>query len=96
MSKLQDALQLAQGYHQAAEARRRDLENGLLVILAAVRGDEKSSCWPIRKWLDDRDIFNGDLGSVDRLVEEVCKALLLEACLSYPDSLGLLHAGETP
>lgn len=49
-----------------------ELLSALAVIQMAVRGDEKSECWTIRKWLNDRDIFNDDLQSSDRLIEAVC------------------------
>lgn len=51
----------------------------LKVILSAVRGDEKSECWTIRKFLDDRGVFNDDIGGAARLIEEVCKLVLARA-----------------
>lgn len=42
------------------------------VIHTAVRGDHKSECWTIRKWLDERGVFNDDIQSAERLVEAVC------------------------
>lgn len=55
-----------------AKAQLAALTAALRVIHTAVRGDEKSECWTIRKWLDERDVFNDDLGSVERLIEAVC------------------------
>lgn len=52
------------------------LREALETIYTTMRGDEKSECWTIRKWLDDRDIFNDDIEGPNRLVEELCKALL--------------------
>lgn len=60
----------------AVSAEPPDLREVLKVILTAIRGDEKSHCWAIRKWLDKRGIFNGDIGGTDRLIEEACKAAL--------------------
>ena len=55
------------------------LSAALEAIHTTVRGDEKSECWTIRKWLDERGIFNDDLSGGQRLVEEVCKAVLSAA-----------------
>lgn len=57
-------------------ARLLTLEQTLRVIQQAMRGDEQAQCWTIRKWLDERDIFNGDIQGRDRLVYEACKAAL--------------------
>jgi hypothetical protein len=48
----------------------------LEAIYAGARGDEHGEYWTLRKWLDDRDIYNGDISSGKRLTEEVCKAAL--------------------
>ncbi len=59
-----------------ALARVKTLEQGLKVIYTTARGDEKSECWTIRKWLDERNIFNDDNAGAERLIAEVCKAAL--------------------
>ena len=69
---------LAQQYENEL-ARVTILSAALEVIHTTVRGDEKSECWTIRKWLDERGIFNDDLSGGQRLVEEVCKAVLSAA-----------------
>jgi hypothetical protein len=71
-----------------------DLREVLSVILTAVRGDEKGECWTIRKWLDDRDIFNDDLQGSDRLIEEVCKAAIQDA--STPSGWQAMEAQYGP
>ncbi len=57
-------------------ARNTEFHDAIRVLHTAVRGDEHSQWWSIRKWMDERDIFNDDLGSLERLVEAVCKRLL--------------------
>lgn len=63
---------------EAAESRLSALQTALAAIKTAVRGDEKSECWTIRKWLDEHDVFNDDLSSVERLVDAVVDAILRE------------------
>lgn len=58
------------------KARLQDLELALRVIYQAVRGDEKGEYWTLRKYLDTRDVFHGDLSDGDRLVEAVCRVAL--------------------
>ncbi len=58
---------------EAALLQQRDeLLSALKVIHTAVRGDEKSESWSIRKWLDERSVFNGDINGRQALVEAVC------------------------
>lgn len=52
-----------------------ELLSALEAIYTAVRGDEKSECWTIRKWLDERDIFNDDIQGTERLIEMTCRAV---------------------
>lgn len=52
-----------------------EVQGGLKVLLTATRKDEYSEWWSVRKWLDDRDIFNDDL-SEERLTALVCTQLL--------------------
>lgn len=52
--------------------------DALRAILTAVRGDEKSECWTLRKWLDDHDVFNDDIQGRIRLIELACKLALPE------------------
>ncbi len=52
--------------------QRDELLAALSVIYTAVRGDEKSECWTIRKWLDERGVFNDDIHGRRRLVEAAC------------------------
>jgi hypothetical protein len=48
----------------------------LNALYAAARTDEKGQWWPIRKWMDERNIFNDDIQSYQRLSEIVLKYLL--------------------
>ena len=61
---------------KALEAERDLAQGALKVIYATVRGDEKSECWTIRKWLDKRGLFNDDIQASERLIAMVCKAAL--------------------
>ena len=54
----------------------RRLRRALEVIHATARGDEHGECWTIRKFLDDRGVFNGDLQGRMRLIEELCRYAL--------------------
>jgi hypothetical protein len=54
------------------------LQGALKAIYTAARGDEKSECWTIRTWLDQRNVFNDDLGSAERLIEAACAFALLD------------------
>ena len=56
----------------AAESRNQALLEALDVIQTAARGDEKSECRTIRKWLDDHGVFNDDIQGTKRLVSTVC------------------------
>ena len=60
----------------AAALQIEYLTEALKVIHTAVRGDEKSEYWSLRKWLDDRGIFNEDLGRMERLIESVTTCAL--------------------
>ena len=53
-------------------AEKTNLDSAIGVIHKAVRGDHKSECWTIRKWLDERGVFNDDIQGSDRLVEAAC------------------------
>jgi hypothetical protein len=53
-----------------------ELHDALNVIYTAVRGDEKSEWWTLRKYLDDHFVFNDDLQDGPRLIEAVCKHAL--------------------
>ncbi len=57
----------------AGGGRAELLTEALRVIHTTVRGDEKSECWTIRKWLDERNLFHGDIQGTRRLVETVCE-----------------------
>lgn len=50
-----------------------DLMRALQVIYATARTDEKGEYWTIRKYLDDYGVYHGNLSSLERLIEEVCK-----------------------
>lgn len=65
---------------QQVEKRCSDFQTAIQALYTAVRTDEHGQWWPIRKWLDERDIFNDDIGSggAERLVEEVCKYLITQ------------------
>lgn len=54
----------------------QEMETVIAAILAAARGDEKSECWTIRRYLDERDVFNEDIQSETRLIEEAAKYIL--------------------
>ena len=60
----------------AAAKRIENLTEALRVIQQAVRGDEKEEWWSLRAWLDERGIFNDDLGKSERLIESVCMGAL--------------------
>ena len=52
------------------------MRRALKAILTTTRGDEKSQCWEIRKFLDANGIYNDDLGSNERLIAEACRLAL--------------------
>ncbi len=60
-------------HHLLYETRRV-----LRVIQTAVRGDEHSQCHDIRAWLDEHDIYNGDISGPARLVEMAIAAVLAQ------------------
>lgn len=65
----------AQRAEEAAEALRQAqarLVEALKVIHTSTRGDEHGQQWDIRKWLNERNVFNDDIQSSKRLVEAVC------------------------
>jgi hypothetical protein len=70
---------------EAAEATIASLRSALEVIHKTTRGDEKNECWTIRKWLDERGVFNDDIQGAKRLVEALC-AFALAALPSSPVS----------
>lgn len=53
-----------------------DLREGIAALLTAARGDEHGQWWPIRRWMDSRDIFNDDIQAYQRLSEIVLDHLL--------------------
>ena len=53
-----------------------ELRTALRAIYTAVRGDEKSEYWTLRKYLDKHGVFNDDLQDGDRLIEVVCRLAL--------------------
>lgn len=57
----------------AGEVER--LKAAATVVLQGLRGDEKGEFWSARKWLDDSDIFHGDINGL-RVLEEVLRAAL--------------------
>jgi hypothetical protein len=69
--------------------QRDELLAALRVIHATVRGDEKSECWTIRKWLDERGVFNDDIQGQRRLVEAACVFAIAKAegIVNAPKSL---------
>jgi hypothetical protein len=71
---LPDAPFSMQGYRRPGP--EHELRSALQAIHTTARGDEKGECWTIRRWLDARDVFNGDISGETRLIEEVCKYLL--------------------
>jgi len=60
-------------------AERDRLRAAVTAIHTAVRDDEKGECWTIRRYLDERDIFNDDIQGSDRLVELACEHVLKAA-----------------
>lgn len=60
----------------ALRAALREARTALEAIYASTRGDEHGEWWTIRKWLDDRGIFNADISTGKRIAAEVCKAAL--------------------
>lgn len=57
-------------------ATDKELREALEAIYTSARGDEKGQGWAIRKFLDDRDIFNDDIQGTKRLIEMACKHVL--------------------
>ena len=73
---------------------RDQLRAAVTTILTAVRDDEKGECWTIRRYLDERDIFNDDIQGSDRLVELACAHVLASTTGKEPppwDERKLLH-----
>lgn len=67
-----DDLRSAANALSSSRRREQVLREALDVIHKTVRGDEKSECWTVRKWLDERGVFNDDISGQRRLVEAVC------------------------
>jgi hypothetical protein len=63
-------------YRAADRLRLEIYQSGLQAIYTTARGDEKGECWTLRRWLDAHGLFNDDIQSPLRLIEEACKALL--------------------
>lgn len=57
-------------------ATDKEAMEALEAIYTSARGDEKGQSWAIRKFLDDRGIFNDDIQGAKRLIEMVCKHVL--------------------
>lgn len=53
--------------------QRDELLSAVWAILQSTRGDSKGEQWTIRRWLNDRGVFNDDIQGSKRLVEAVCK-----------------------
>ena len=66
----------AEAERDHARAEHQRLREALTAIQATARGDEKGECWTIRAYLDKHDVFNDDLQSETRLIEEACKFAL--------------------
>lgn len=56
--------------------RLAELEAALAAIYQAARTDAKGEWWTARKYLDERGVFNDDLGSLERLIETIAAPLL--------------------
>lgn len=54
----------------------RERHEAMAAILQAARTDEKGEWWTARKYLNDRRIYNGDISSLERLIEAICSPLL--------------------
>jgi hypothetical protein len=68
-------------------AYARSLQEAMHAIYQAMRDDEKGEWWTLRKWLNDRGIYNGDIGD-HRLIEEVCRHVLGGAMSDERQSAG--------
>jgi hypothetical protein len=81
LSRTADALKGApaplhlHSWHDLPEIAR-GLKRALEVIYTMCRTDEKGEYWAIRKFLNDHDIYNENLSTPERLIEEVCKLVL--------------------
>lgn len=62
-------------FHDLPEVAAK-LRFALQVIYTTARTDEHGECWTIRKFLNEHDVYNENLQSHDRLIEEVCKLIL--------------------
>lgn len=76
IDQLQKELESAKQLNTTRALHITALRQALRVIHAAIRTDEKGTCNPIRKYLDDRGIYNGNLSGAARLAEEVCQLAL--------------------
>jgi hypothetical protein len=71
-------------------AAKNATDIALAALYAAARTDEHSQWWPIRKWMDDRGIFNADIEGFQRLAEIVIKHLV------GPDAIAALSRPSPP
>jgi len=58
------------------KAERDELQALAGAILRSVRDDAHGEQWTIRKFLDDRGVYNDNLSGSRRLVEEACKKVI--------------------
>jgi hypothetical protein len=74
-----------------AVARQNEVDAALTALYTAARGDAEGQWWPIRKWMDEQGIFNGDIESYQRLSEIVLKHLLADPPAQTPDRPSVKH-----
>jgi len=71
-----DIIRALQAQLTEAERAQQALRAALDAILASTREDAKGEQWTIRKYLDERGVFNSDISSSRRLVAEACQLAL--------------------
>ena len=62
-------------WHDLAEVATT-LRRGLEAIYTMCRTDEKGEYWTIRNYLNEHNLYNENLSTPERLIEEVCKLIL--------------------
>jgi hypothetical protein len=54
------------------------LRDVLVAIHQTARDDEKGECWTLRRWLDERGVFNDDITGPRRLIAAACAFALVD------------------
>lgn len=89
-----DRLLKAEADVKRLTAEREALREAVRVSLKALSEEADGEYWSVRKWLDDRDIFNDDLSG--HRVVTACLAAALQAPVAPPKAKLCVLADDSP